>query len=626
MTARTVPTVSVRHDGDAVCITRGEDVEDQFWLRLRAEWGSRGGQPARQVQVPLEVFLGRLGWLRDACLSYGTGVDFDDLTRALIRARQQEQRELDTALHTPAPASPAEVRQRLEGTRFIRPLMPFQERDLSRLMALPHGANFGVPGSGKTTVTYACYEAERRAGRVERLLVVAPISAFDAWITEAQLCFDEPPTLAVFDGRLRPDAEIVLVNYQRLAAAYDALADWVRAIPTAVVLDEAHRMKRGWAGQWGTACLNLSFLSARRDVLTGTPAPQGPADLAAVLGFVWPNQGARLVPTTASNAVVDTSTVSHSIAPLFTRTTKNELGLRPPRYRVLQVPLDGLHREIYDALLDRYAGVFPVGRQDRVNLAQLGEVVMYLLEAATNPALLPRGSSAGDAIDFQHPPLPVPPGHPLATLLSEYEQYETPAKFVQLARLVSDNAALGRKTLVWSNFVRNLTTLDRMLAALRPAVIHGGVPTRTSAPRAPVSREDEIARFRTDDSCMVLLANPAAMSEGISLHDVCRDAIYLERTFNAGQYLQSVDRIHRLGLPSDAEVRITFLLTSQTIDEVVDQRVRVKAQRLGDMLADPNIAVMALPDDEDYGPALEGAEDLAVLFAHLRGASAGSAA
>jgi SNF2 family DNA or RNA helicase len=115
---------------------------------------------------------------------------------------------------------------------------------------------------------------------------------------------------------------------------------------------------------------------------------------------------------------------------------------------------------------------------------------------------------------------------------------------------------------------------------------------------------------------MVLLANPAAMSEGVSLHHTCHDAIYLERTFNAGQYLQSIDRIHRLGLEPGTETRITFLLSEGTIDEVVDGRIRVKAERLSEMLSDPDLVTMALPDEEMSGSSIEPA-DLDALFAHL---------
>jgi hypothetical protein len=114
----------------------------------------------------------------------------------------------------------------------------------------------------------------------------------------------------------------------------------------------------------------------------------------------------------------------------------------------------------------------------------------------------------------------------------------------------------------------------------------------------------------------VLLANPAAMSEGVSLHEVCHEAIYVDRTFNAGQYLQSIDRIHRLGLAVGVDTNITFLVHRLSIDETVDDRIRVKADRLSRMLEDANLVTMALPDEEDYGELID-VEDLDALFAHL---------
>ena len=312
------------------------------------------------------------------------------------------------------------------------------------------------------------------------------------------------------------------------------------------------------------------------------------------------------------------TSIARSIRPLFVRTTKRELNLPPPSHSVVQLPLEGLQAEIYQALCDQYAGRLTVSRRDRSTLSRMGRVLMYLLEASTNPALLPVGSSDHDPLEFRHPPIAIAQGSRLADLLAEYGKYETPRKFVELARIVRGNAAEGRKTLVWTNFVRNLSSLERLFRGLNPAVVHGGVPTAVTAPQSVVNRETEIERFRSDPSCALLLANPAAVGEGISLHDACHDAVYLDRTFNAGQYLQSVDRIHRLGLKPGDETRITFLMTTGTIDEVVDERVRVKAERLGQMLEDDDISLMALPDDEDYGPALETEEDLEALFAHLR--------
>ncbi len=110
------------------------------------------------------------------------------------------------------------------------------------------------------------------------------------------------------------------------------------------------------------------------------------------------------------------------------------------------------------------------------------------------------------------------------------------------------------------------------------------------------------------------------MAEGVSLHETCHDAVYLERTFNAGQYLQSLDRIHRLGLAPGIETNVTFLLSVGSIDEAVDGRVSLKAERLGAMLDDPDLVAMALPDDEDYGEIIEDVGDLRALFEHLSGA------
>ncbi|WP_141437071.1 DEAD/DEAH box helicase [Blastococcus aggregatus] len=595
-----------------------------FWLQLISEWGADGDQPGQQVLLSLERLLAHMSWLRPACTRYGVGIRWQPELRALLEQTRAQRRLLDQSLTAPEPLDAAAVADRLTGGRFNRDLRTFQIRDLGHLLSLPNGANFSVPGAGKTTVAYAVYDAERTAGRVEQMLVVAPLSAFEAWMGEVAECFPDgaQPVVAPYVDDVPDDAEVLVVNYHRLGGHYEDLARWVAKRPTLVLLDEAHRMKRGWNGTFGSACLSIAFLAARRDILTGTPAPQSPQDLVALLDYLWPGQARRVLPSAAlvNPPPVDAGhQVAAAIAPLFVRTRKGELQLEPPQLRVIQVEPDDLQREIYQALRDRYAGLMQVSMTDRMNFARMGDIFMYLLEAATNPQLLTAGSGADDESEFRHPPLEVPPGSKLWDLLQQYNQYETPAKFTHLAQMVADNAAAGRKTLVWTNFVRNLQTLERMLALHEPALIYGGIPPAMSDPTAPRTRESELYRFRNDPSCTVLLANPAAMSEGVSLHHDCHDAIYLDRTFNAGQYLQSIDRIHRLGLPPGQSTRISFLVSNGTIDEVVDDRIKEKAARLGEMLDDPDIATMALPSDEDYGPAIDTHDDLVALFAHLRG-------
>lgn len=606
-------------------IKRDEQVSDSFWLLARSEWGSGGEHPGRELAIPVERFLERLAWLAPACRRDSVSLGWDETTERLVRQHRQERQLLTEVLTRTHPTPATDAQGALADTRWSarRELRDFQVRDLSRLLSLPHGANFSVPGAGKTAVTLALYEIERSRGRVDQLLVVAPLSAFEAWQEEVNICLDGVPQVHRFDGGAIPaNAEIVLVNYQRLLLSFDELASWSVRGDTQLCLDEAHRIKRGRGGEWGSAALDVGFLARRRDVLTGTPAPQSPRDLAALLDFLWWGRGHEVLPAAALVSRPEpeaTRQVAEAIQPLYVRTTKADLGLPEIHFLVQPVALEGLHSHLYSALRSRYSGRLAMGRQERAEWARVGAVVMYLLEAATNPGLLAAGSSRFDPLEFRHPPLAVPPDSTLAELIDAYGAYETPRKFIELAKILEANRREKRKTLVWSNFVRNLQLLERTLSGLSPAIVHGGIPSEITQPDAARTREGELTRFREDSDCWVLLANPAAMAEGVSLHTVCHDAVYLERTFNAGQYLQSLDRIHRLGLTEES--RVTFLVSTGTIDEVVERRVEEKAHGLAIMLDDPAMLTMALPDEEDIGEPLDPTDpaDVAALFAHLRG-------
>ena len=602
-----------------VAVGRTQGIPDGFWLQVIANWGGDRDFGGR-VLIRVEDFLSRLSWLGASCRLWSVGIEWSESAEALLLAANSRKSELQTLLCRED--SPLEFDDSvLRGSRFTGMLRQFQRRDLAKLLSLPHGANFSVPGAGKTLVTYCLYEIERIRTRVNRLMVVGPMSAFEAWAEEAESWLSPTPVVCVFEGSIPADAEVLVVNYQRLNPAYDELANWTSAMDTHIVIDEAHRIKRGWAGQWGTACLRLAYLAERRDVLTGTPTPNHPRDLASLLDFLWPGQADSVLPRSALLAEPPPEAITEAgrvMAPLFVRTTKAELELPEPTIHSHEIPLAGLQREIYLALMAQYQGMHAVTERESLEFSRMGRIVMYLLEAATNPALLGSGSSLDDPASFKHPPIDIPVDSRLASLLAEYGRYETPPKFVALAQLLETNRQDGRKTLVWSNFVRNLELLhQRVLSGLQPAIIHGGITPHADPPVR--SRKAELDRFRHDPDCWVLLANPAAMAEGVSLHYACNDAIYVDRTFNAGQYLQSLDRIHRLGLGPEIETNVTLLTTSDTIDDVVSDRLRLKTERMQTILDDPDLVRLALPDEDEAGSVLDEHEDLEALFRHLRG-------
>lgn len=116
---------------------------------------------------------------------------------------------------------------------------------------------------------------------------------------------------------------------------------------------------------------------------------------------------------------------------------------------------------------------------------------------------------------------------------------------------------------------------------------------------------------------MVLISNPATLGEGISLHQVCHDAVYVDRDFMAGRFLQSLDRIHRLGLPPDTKTHVTVLAARGTIDEVVAMRLEKKLHFLGSVLDDPAVRQLGdLQEEETTGLGMD-ADDIHALLAHL---------
>jgi hypothetical protein len=123
-----------------------------------------------------------------------------------------------------------------------------------------------------------------------------------------------------------------------------------------------------------------------------------------------------------------------------------------------------------------------------------------------------------------------------------------------------------------------------------------------------------------------MIANPAAAGEGISLHEICHNAIYLDRSYNTTHYLQSIDRIHRLGLKPGVETYIHIFQTVApqavgSIDRSVNHRLATKLRNLQQLLDDPDLHEIALDEENAADPTNYGIEfdDLIDLIEELEG-------
>lgn len=614
-------------EGGKLIGVRLEDVGGGARRELEHAMLLNGGLPGvGGYTVPIFAFRRGAVELAQLLRRLDARIILDDNVKALLQVQLDEIRARRNAEQALQPIPPAELDGLIAaGGRFRRDFTEEQVKNLGRLLALRHGANFSVPGAGKTSTLLGVYEAQRARGVVDRLLVVAPKNAFISWEDEIALCFAEsirPTVLRLVGGRtgvdnaLRSNPEIALITYQLLPNVLDAVKTWAFSNRTQIALDESHRVKAGYSGVTAAAALGLAEVAIRRDIMSGTPLPHSPEDLRPQLDFLWPGQ--RILPDfrIAAEAPIETiDAVEHAVRPLYVRTTKAQLNLPPLEIRPIPVELGPLQRELYDVMRSEAARLSAGMRhRDRRFFRLLGHQVMRLLQTAVNPMLLTQGNLvARDALE------PAPEGVRAWELLREIARYEQPAKIATAVTRATEVIEDGGKVLIWSSFVNNILSLEQLLERFGPVVMYGAVPTGEEGDLD--TREGRIHRFHQDETCRVMIANPAAAGEGISLHRACHHAIYLDRSFNAAHFLQSVDRIHRLGLPAGTVTRVEVLEARGTIDQRVTQRLGKKMEVMGRILDDPGLASLAYdPADieEEFDAGIEP-EDVEEILDHLTG-------
>jgi SNF2 family DNA or RNA helicase len=174
------------------------------------------------------------------------------------------------------------------------------------------------------------------------------------------------------------------------------------------------------------------------------------------------------------------------------------------------------------------------------------------------------------------------------------------------------------KVLIWSYFLGNLELLRRTFSNAAPfvEVLTGATPVSANeADDEPTegTREAIIDGFHRETGNAILIANPQAVGESISLHKACRSAVYFDRDFNAGRFIQSKDRIHRYNPDGGLPVTYFNLCSPGTVDDDIDIRLILKERRLLELVDADEIPLLTAASDED------GSEDIrAVLEAYER--------
>jgi SNF2 family DNA or RNA helicase len=272
--------------------------------------------------------------------------------------------------------------------------------------------------------------------------------------------------------------------------------------------------------------------------------------------------------------------------------------------------MSATQRQIYDYIEDKYLGSEEFNYvEDSGSIAhKLKQAkLIRLMQCATNPGLL--NSAITEYVDdfggFENLGID---DKEIMTLVRESASMSVPPpKFVKIKELVEEivkNIGPKGKVIIWSIFVKNILDLKDYLHGfgINSEVLYGDVPTvkgETNSDNVS-TRSEIIDEFHNPESDFkVIIANPFAVGESISLHKACHNAIYMDKNFNASMYIQSKDRIHRYGLDKDKDVIDYYYFVSEdSIDLKIHDILIEKEEKMLEVIESEDIPLISLNMEE----------------------------
>lgn len=516
--------------------------------------------------------------------------------------------------------------------KMKRKLYPLQLLSAYHMAFSQNVCNFSVPGSGKTSIVYGAYAylnslPEGNTKFVDKIFVVGPLSSFAPWENEFASCFgreirsqrlsgdpsyrSEDKEAALYSAN---PTELTLISFQGAANLSDALVHFMKKNRVLLVADEAHNIKNA-EGVWGKAIVKIAEEAKARIILTGTPIPNGYEDLYNLFRFIYPFKHkeildisyGQLKELTQSDVPPENTRVrefTDRIKPFFIRIKKDDLKLPATKEEVIFVEMDNRQRKIYNFIEKKYIKQFIINSSgtefDIFNKARL----LRLRQAATDPSLL----LIALRNTLEHSVYGSDPNHDILDTYDEviddvavfekvkdFATTHIPQKFVCIRQLLENKVLQhDEKAIIWTIFINNAKKLRGYLSeyGITSQLLIGEIEQ--------TEREVTISKFNdpNNDDFRVIIANPFSVSESISLHKGCHNAIYLERDYNAANFIQSKDRIHRVGLPQDTLTYYYYIVSTDSIDTAIDERLKMKIARM-ESIINEEIPLFARIDDAD---------------------------
>ncbi|KKD22228.1 hypothetical protein XA22_11305 [Staphylococcus cohnii subsp. cohnii] len=496
--------------------------------------------------------------------------------------------------------------QKTVDERLERQLRSKQMKDAFYLTMMQKSGNFSVPGSGKTSTVYGMYAYLNAISKVNRIIMIGPLNAFNSWINEYQSCFGNKKKLSYLNIKnlnssnekkmaLKYESgnkELILLNYEVLSILENEIKNLI-TVDTLVVFDEVHRIKNP-EGMRAGAALRITENAKYMVTLTGTPIPNGYKDIYNLLNLLYPydynNFFNFAIPLLDKPSHSEVQMINDKIQPFFTRTTKDELGVPPTNPdKIIDVAASFEEQKLFDIILSKYKSNQLALFAKIMQLESSPSLLLETLDLKEFEDMLDLSANHEDFVEYQDY------SKDIEDLVDKIER---PSKMNALLQLVDQIVSESKTAIVWCIFIRTMYKLksDLNKMGIRAEIISGSVSQE--------ERNEIINKFKSKE-IDILITNPHTLAESVSLHQTCHDAIYFEYSYNLVHLLQSKDRIHRLGLDPNDYTQYYYLQQSYPMEqgnyslgERIYKRLSEKEQLMLDAIDKHELEILPTEDED----------------------------
>lgn len=430
------------------------------------------------------------------------------------------------------------------------PPLKHQIEAIKYLSEKPNTALFDEQGLGKTKIVIDALSLSMKNEQIQGALIVTPLSLVYIWEKEISKHSHLIPIIlrgTKQEKRYKylTGANFYITNYEAVTNELDRLKRFCKSHRIAIVLDEAVRIKDP-KSKTAKALFDLSPIAEKRIIVTGTPVANKPFDIWSLYFFL--DQGNLLGQNFESfKSEYDEKKPDYLLKLKHLRDILSSNSIRRLKSDVLHLPekifkniyvnLHGAQLQIYNDLKEElHIDIVKLdGLQFYDEADNILKKLLRLTQIASNPWLLDKRYN------------------------------EIPPKFTAAFGLIENIISRREKAIIWTTFIENIYVLKNHLKKYNPLIIHGEIDAK--------ERSICIDKFQNNDQYKILIANPAAAKEGLTLTRA-NNAIYIDRNFNLIDYLQSQDRIHRIS--QDRKCIIYKIIAKDTIDEYIDSIVDLK--------------------------------------------------